>query len=66
MAQAKKVTPQKRNHSATVGYGAQENHDEWFAAKSQRLTATLRQQHAEATKMDAAIAVNLRELGYGR
>ena len=30
------------------------------------LTATLREQQAEAAKLDAAIAVNLKELGYGR
>ena len=31
-----------------------------------RLTATLREQQAEATKLDAAIAANLKELGYGK
>lgn len=30
-----------------------------------RLTATLRQQTEEARKLDAAIAANLKELGYG-
>jgi type I restriction enzyme M protein len=30
-----------------------------------RLTATLREQQAEAVRRDAAIAANLRELGYG-
>jgi type I restriction enzyme M protein len=30
-----------------------------------RLVATLRQQQAEAAKLDAAIAENLRGLGYG-
>ena len=30
-----------------------------------RLTATLRQQTEEAAKLDAAIAANLKELGYG-
>ena len=30
-----------------------------------QLTATLRDQQAEAAKLDAAIAVNLKELGYG-
>lgn len=30
-----------------------------------RLTTTLRQQQAEAEKLDAAIAANLKELGYG-
>jgi type I restriction enzyme M protein len=31
-----------------------------------RLTATLREQQAEGAKLDAAIAANLKELGYGR
>ena len=30
-----------------------------------RLTATLRAQQTEAAKLDAAIAANLKELGYG-
>ena len=30
-----------------------------------RLAATLREQQTEAAKLDAAIAANLRELGYG-
>ena len=30
-----------------------------------RLTTTFRQQQAEAAKLDAAIAANFRELGYG-
>ena len=30
-----------------------------------RLVATLRAQQAEAKKLDAAIAANLKELGYG-
>jgi type I restriction enzyme M protein len=29
-----------------------------------RLTATLREQRAEAVKLDAAIAANLKELGF--
>jgi len=29
------------------------------------LSATLREQQAEATKLDRAIAANLKELGYG-
>jgi type I restriction enzyme M protein len=29
------------------------------------MTATLRQQTGEAAKLDAAIAANLKELGYG-
>jgi len=31
---------------------------------SQRLTAALREQQAEAAKLDAAIAANLKELGF--
>ena len=30
-----------------------------------RLTATLREQRTEAAKLDATIATNLKELGYG-
>jgi len=48
-----------------VGAEAQEDDGEPFEAKMQRLTATLREQQAEAAKLDAAIAANLRELGYG-
>jgi type I restriction-modification system DNA methylase subunit len=36
-----------------------------FDEKMKRLTATLREQQAEAAKLDEAIAKNLRELGYG-
>ena len=48
-----------------VGAEAQEDDGEPFEEKMQRLTATLRQQQAEAAKLDAAIAANLKELGYG-
>jgi type I restriction enzyme M protein len=48
-----------------VGAEAAEQDDEPFEVKVKRLTATLRQQQAEAAKLDAAIAANLRELGYG-
>jgi type I restriction enzyme M protein len=48
-----------------VGAEAQEDDDESFAEKMQRLTATLRQQKADAAKLDAAIEANLKELGYG-
>lgn len=48
-----------------VGAEAQEDDGEPFAEKMQRLAATLREQQAEAAKLDAAIAANLRELGYG-
>jgi type I restriction enzyme M protein len=48
-----------------VGAEAQEDDGEPFAEKMKRLTATLREQQTEATKLDAAIAANLKELGYG-
>jgi len=48
-----------------VGAEAQEDDGEPFEEKMRRLTATLREQLAEAAKLDAAIAANLRELGYG-
>ena len=48
-----------------VGAEAQEDDGEPFEDKMQRLVATLREQQAEAAKLDATIAANLRELGYG-
>ena len=48
-----------------VGAAAAEEDAEPFDAKMRRLTATLREQRAEAAKLDAAIAANLRDLGYG-
>jgi type I restriction enzyme M protein len=48
-----------------VGAEAQEDDGEPFEGKMRRLTATLREQQAEAAKLDAAIAANLKELGYG-
>ncbi len=48
-----------------VGAEAQEDDGEPFVEKMKRLTATLREQQAEAAKLDAAIAANLKELGYG-
>jgi len=48
-----------------VGAEAAEAEAEPFADKMIRLTATLREQQAEAAKLDAAIAANLKELGYG-
>ncbi len=48
-----------------VGAEAVEDDGEPFAEKMQRLTATLREQQVEAAKLDAAIAANLKELGYG-
>jgi type I restriction enzyme M protein len=51
--------------SRYVDAGAVDEDDEAFDEKMPRLVATLRQQQAEAGKLDAAIAANLRELGYG-
>jgi type I restriction enzyme M protein len=48
-----------------VGAPPQEEDDEPFEEKMQRLVAQLREQRAEAAKLDAAIAKNLEELGYG-
>ena len=48
-----------------VGAEAQEDDGEPFEEKMRRLAATLREQQAEAAKLDAAIAANLKELGYG-
>ena len=48
-----------------VGAEAAEENDEPLPARMKRLAATLRQQQAEGAKLDAAIAANLKELGYG-
>src|SRR5205085_10153371 len=48
-----------------VGAGAADADDEPFDDKMHRLVATLRQQQAEAARLDAAITASLRELGYG-
>ena len=48
-----------------VGAEAQEDDGEAFDEKMKVLTATLRRQQAEATKLDTMIAANLKELGYG-
>jgi type I restriction enzyme M protein len=48
-----------------VGAKVQEAGGEPFDEKMKRLTATLREQQAEAAKLDAAIAANLKELGHG-
>jgi type I restriction enzyme M protein len=47
-----------------VGAEAQEDDGERFEEKMKRLTATLREQQTEAAKLDAAIAANLKDLGY--
>ncbi len=49
-----------------VGAEVQEDDGEPFEEKMQRLTAMLREQQAESAKLDAAIAANLKEPGYGR
>ena len=49
-----------------VGAAPQEDDDEPFDEKMQRLVTQLREQQAEAAKLDAAIAANLKELGYGK
>jgi type I restriction enzyme M protein len=48
-----------------VGAEAQEEDGEPFEEKMKRLAATLREQQKEAARLDAVIAANLRELGYG-
>ena len=48
-----------------VGVEAQEEDAEPFDEKMRRLAATLRDQQTEAAKLDAAIATNLKELGFG-
>jgi len=48
-----------------VGAEAQEDDGEPFEEKMKRLVAQLREQQEEAAKLDAAIAANLKELGYG-
>ncbi|MHC9061193.1 class I SAM-dependent DNA methyltransferase [Nitrospira sp. CMX1] len=48
-----------------VGAEAVEDDGEPFDEKMKRLTATLREQQKESAKLDAAIAENLKELGYG-
>jgi len=48
-----------------VGAEAVEDDGEPFEEKMKRLSATLREQQAEAATLDAAIAANLKKLGYG-
>jgi type I restriction enzyme M protein len=48
-----------------IGAEASEEDAEPFEERMKRLTATLRKQQVEAAKLDAAIAANLKELGYG-
>jgi type I restriction enzyme M protein len=59
----------KHGHALTpgryVGAAKLEDDDEPFEQKMKRLAATLREETAVAAKLDAAIAANLKELGYG-
>ncbi|MFZ1631119.1 MAG: N-6 DNA methylase, partial [Anaerolineae bacterium] len=59
----------KHGHVLTPGryVGAETAADdgEPFEEKMARLAATLHEQQIEAAKLDAAIAANLKELGYG-
>jgi type I restriction enzyme M protein len=48
-----------------VGAEALEDDGEPFEEKMRRLTATLREQQVEASKLDTAIATNLEDLGFG-
>jgi type I restriction enzyme M protein len=47
-----------------VGAELRDDDDEPFGEKMQRLAAQLREQQAEAARLDAAIEANLRELGF--
>lgn len=48
-----------------VGAAPQEDDGEPFEEKMKRLVVQLREQQAEAVRLDAEIAKNLKELGYG-
>jgi type I restriction enzyme M protein len=48
-----------------VGVEEVEGDGEAFEEKMKRFTAQLREQQAEAAKLDKAIAGNIKELGYG-
>ena len=67
---AKLDVVRKHGHVLTpgryVGAEAQEDAGERFEEKMKRLVAQLREQQEEAKTLDAAIAANLKELGYGR
>ena len=61
-------TASKAETGANLGFEAklwQMADGEPFGEKMQRLVAQLREQQTTAKKLDAAIAVNLKELGYG-
>ena len=48
-----------------VGAEAQQDDGEPFEEKMKRLAADLRAQQAEGARLDAAIAENLKRLGFG-
>jgi type I restriction enzyme M protein len=48
-----------------VGAEAQEDDGEPFEEKMKRFVAALKEQQGQAAKLDATIAANLKELGYG-
>ncbi len=48
-----------------VGVAAVEDDGEPFEEKMKRFATSLREQQVEASRLDAAIAANLKELGYG-
>ncbi|MCY4022192.1 MAG: class I SAM-dependent DNA methyltransferase [Anaerolineaceae bacterium] len=60
----------KHDHVLTpgryVGMAPQEEDSEPFAEKMTRLVTELQAQRSEADQLDATIAANLKELGYGR
>ena len=60
---------EKHGHVLTpgryVGAVAQEDDGEPFEEKMNRLVAQLQEQQKEAAELDAAIAANLKELGFG-
>jgi len=49
-----------------VGAEAHQDDGEPFDEKMKRLAARLHRRQAEAARLDAAVAANLKELGYGR
>ena len=52
-------------HHLPAPSAARQTGGEPFEDKMKSLTVTLREQQKEAAKLDAAIAANLKELGYG-
>ena len=60
-----KATKRNNTTAANVGAEAQEDDGEPFEEKMRRLVVQLREQQAEAQRLDAAIEANLKGLGYG-